>query len=59
MRRVIIETPYVIGNVSLNARYARACLNDALTKHDEAPFSIHALYTQPTLSYYGARPPMQ
>jgi len=52
MRRVIVESPYAVGNVLLNARYMRACLHDSLTVHGEAPLSLHGLYTQPGVYDY-------
>ena len=44
MRRVIIESPYA-GDIEANTAYARACMQDALTR-GEAPFASHLLYTQ-------------
>lgn len=45
MRCVNIESPYA-GDISLNLRYLRACMQDCLLK-GEAPFASHGLYTQP------------
>ena len=41
---VLVESPYA-GEVALNVRYTRACLNDCF-KRGEYPFASHLLYTQ-------------
>lgn len=60
MRFVVVESPFADGTLSLgpdrgvyiplerarNIAYARACLHDCLTRHGEAPFASHLLYTQ-------------
>ena len=55
---VIVESPFATRKIPLrsggvytaeegeNILYARACLKDCLTKHQEAPYASHLLYTQ-------------
>jgi hypothetical protein len=45
MKPVVLESPYA-GDFAKNIRYARACMHDCMTKHDEAPYASHLLYTQ-------------
>jgi hypothetical protein len=45
MKTVILESPFA-GDFEENIRYARACMHDCLTKHNEAPYASHLLYTQ-------------
>lgn len=50
LRRVIVETPFrgkTHDEQARNIAYARACAQDCLLKHNEAPFLSHLLYTQP------------
>lgn len=44
-RLVVIESPFA-GEIERNIRYARAAMNDSLSR-GEAPFASHLLYTQP------------
>jgi hypothetical protein len=59
---VVVESPFATSFLNLrresgaewtkeltqevNVRYARACLHDCLTRHQEAPYASHLLYTQ-------------
>jgi hypothetical protein len=59
MRFVVVESPFAAGSLTLpdgtvvsleretNVAYACACLHDCLTRHGEAPYASHLLYTQP------------
>ncbi len=44
LRRVIIESPYA-GDISVNRRFARACIRDSISR-EEAPLASHLLYPQ-------------
>lgn len=55
MKLVIVESPFAGKGETEQERkkdrehnvlYARACLNDCLIRHDEAPYASHLLYTQ-------------
>ena len=55
MELVIVESPFAgkgeteqerKEDRTKNIKYARACLNDCLIRHDEAPYASHLLYTQ-------------
>lgn len=43
---VVVESPFA-GDIEKNQRYLRACMNDCIVKHHEAPYASHGLYTQP------------
>lgn len=55
---VVVESPFATSQIQLadgsdyhvgeavNVMYARACLHDCLTAHQEAPYASHLLYTQ-------------
>lgn len=45
MIRAMLESP-LKGDYERNRAYARACMRDAMTVHDEAPFAMHLLYAQ-------------
>lgn len=45
MKVVVVESQYA-GDVETNVRYARACMDDSLSR-GEAPLASHLLYTQP------------
>ena len=45
MKPVILESPFA-GDFEKNIRYARDCMHDCLTNHNEAPYASHLLYTQ-------------
>jgi hypothetical protein len=59
MQFVVVESPFASGTLAFldgrvveltrddNIAYARACLHDCLTRHGEAPYASHLLYTQP------------
>ncbi len=49
-RMVIVESPFKGENATeeaIHVAYARACMYDCLTRHNEFPFASHLLYTQP------------